>query len=201
MKERKSRVEDALAATRAAIEEGVVVGGGVALLRAVPAIEALQLEGTARLGADIVARALREPLRIIASNAGLEGQVVVNTVAEFDGRRGLRRPHRNLRKPYRARGHRPHQGCRLSLDPCDVDRDHRPQHRRAHRRRAGARGGCAGRRRPFPRRRNGRDGWWHGRRHGLLIDCSPVRDLGRCRTVALVMPPRSLMPAVAPASH
>ena len=67
MKERKSRVEDALAATRAAIEDGVVVGGGVALLRAIPAIEALQLDGTARVGADIVARALREPLRIIAS--------------------------------------------------------------------------------------------------------------------------------------
>ena len=89
MKERKSRVEDALAATRAAIEEGVVVGGGVALLRAVPAIEALKLEGNARVGADIVARALREPLRIIANNAGLEGQVVVNTVAESTGDEGF----------------------------------------------------------------------------------------------------------------
>src|SRR6204780_1128109 len=89
MKERKSRVEDALAATRAAIEEGVVVGGGVALLRAIPAVEALKLEGTARVGADIVARALREPLRIIAANAGLEGQVVVNTVAEAKGDHGF----------------------------------------------------------------------------------------------------------------
>jgi chaperonin GroEL len=89
MKERKSRVEDALAATRAAIEDGVVVGGGVALLRAIPAVEALQLEGTARVGAEIVARALREPLRIIAANAGLEGQVVVNTVAESTGDEGF----------------------------------------------------------------------------------------------------------------
>jgi chaperonin GroEL len=89
MKERKSRVEDALAATRAAIEEGVVVGGGVALLRAVPAVEALKLEGTARVGADIVARALREPLRIIANNAGLEGQVVVNNVAGRTGDDGF----------------------------------------------------------------------------------------------------------------
>ncbi|HEY6469020.1 MAG TPA: chaperonin GroEL [Candidatus Dormibacteraeota bacterium] len=89
MKERKSRVEDALAATRAAIEEGVVVGGGVALLRAIPAVEALKLEGTARVGADIVARALREPLRIIANNAGLEGQVVVNAVTESTGDDGF----------------------------------------------------------------------------------------------------------------
>ena len=89
MKERKSRVEDALAATRAAIEEGVVVGGGVAMLRAIPAVEALKLEGAARVGADIVARALREPLRIIAQNAGLEGQVVVNEVAASKGDHGF----------------------------------------------------------------------------------------------------------------
>ncbi len=89
MKERKSRVEDALAATRAAIEEGVVVGGGVALLRAIPAVEALKLEGSARVGADIVARALREPLRIIAENAGLEGQVVVNEVLGAKGDHGF----------------------------------------------------------------------------------------------------------------
>jgi chaperonin GroEL len=89
MKERKARVEDALAATRAAIEEGVVVGGGVALLRAVAAVEALDLAGTERIGADIVARALREPLRIIAGNAGLEGQVVVNQVAESTGDHGF----------------------------------------------------------------------------------------------------------------
>ncbi len=89
MKERKARVEDALAATRAAIEEGVVVGGGVSLLRAIPAVEALKLEGTERIGAHIVARALREPLRVIAANAGLEGQVVVNHVALAKGDEGF----------------------------------------------------------------------------------------------------------------
>src|ERR1700688_4111886 len=89
MKERKSRVEDALAATRAAIEEGVVVGGGVALLRPIPAVQALRLEGTERVGPDIVPRAPGEPLRIIAENAGLEGQVVVNEVAEAKGDHGF----------------------------------------------------------------------------------------------------------------
>jgi len=89
MKERKARVEDALAATRAAIEEGVVVGGGVSLLRAIPAVEALKLEGTERIGADIVGRALREPLRVIAANAGLEGQVVVNHVVLAKGDDGF----------------------------------------------------------------------------------------------------------------
>ena len=89
MKERKARVEDALAATRAAIEEGVVVGGGVSLLRAIPAVEALKLEGTERIGAHIVGRALREPLRVIAANAGLEGQVVVNHVALAKGDEGF----------------------------------------------------------------------------------------------------------------
>jgi len=85
LKERKARVEDALAATRAAIEDGVVVGGGVALLRARPAVEAIRLESDARTGASIVARALSEPLRIIASNAGAEGGVAVNRVAEESG--------------------------------------------------------------------------------------------------------------------
>ena len=89
MKERKARVEDALAATRAAIEEGVVVGGGVSLLRAIPAVEALDLHGSERVGADIVRRALREPLRVIAANAGLEGQVVVNQVTLAKGDEGF----------------------------------------------------------------------------------------------------------------
>ena len=82
-------MEDALAATRAALEDGVVVGGGVALIRAIPAVEALHFEGDARLGSRIVARALREPLRIIASNAGVEGGVAVNTVVAADGDDGF----------------------------------------------------------------------------------------------------------------
>jgi chaperonin GroEL len=89
MKERKSRVEDALAATRAALEEGVVVGGGVSLIRALVAVEALKLEGDARTGARALAGALREPLRIIAENAGAEGGVVVHRVTELQGDEGF----------------------------------------------------------------------------------------------------------------
>src|SRR5213592_1118595 len=82
MKERKHRVEDALQATRAALEEGIVPGGGVALLNAVSAIKQKDLADDERTGASIVARALEEPLRQLAYNAGLEGSVVVNTVRE-----------------------------------------------------------------------------------------------------------------------
>lgn len=80
IKEKKHRVEDALSATRAAIEEGVIPGGGVTLLAAVPAVKALELEGDEKTGAMIVARALEEPLRQIAENAGEDGAVVVNEV-------------------------------------------------------------------------------------------------------------------------
>jgi chaperonin GroEL len=80
MKEKKSRVEDALHATRAAVEEGVVPGGGVALLRTVSAVEALKLEGDEKIGASIIRRSLEDPLRQIASNAGDEGVVVAQRV-------------------------------------------------------------------------------------------------------------------------
>jgi len=85
MKEKKDRIEDALHATRAAVEEGVVAGGGVALIRAQKAVEALTLEGDQQLGVMIVRRALEEPLRIIVSNAGHEASVVVNKVKEGKG--------------------------------------------------------------------------------------------------------------------
>ena len=71
-----------LHATRAAVEEGIVAGGGVALLRAQKAVDALKLEGDEKLGAQIVRRALEEPLRIIASNAGFDAAVIVNHVRE-----------------------------------------------------------------------------------------------------------------------
>ncbi|MBU2461665.1 chaperonin GroEL [bacterium] len=77
MKERKARVEDALHATRAAVEEGVIPGGGVSLLRAQKAINELKLEGDEKVGAKIIYRALEEPLRQIVENAGLEGSIVV----------------------------------------------------------------------------------------------------------------------------
>jgi chaperonin GroEL len=82
MKEKKARVEDAMHATRAAVEEGIVPGGGVALLRCGEAIEALKLEGDEKIGANIVRRALEEPLRQIVANAGEEGAVVVGRIRE-----------------------------------------------------------------------------------------------------------------------
>ena len=80
MKEKKARVEDSLNATRAAVEEGIVPGGGVALLRAAKALDTLKLEGDEKVGAQIVRRALEEPIRQIVENAGLEGSVVVEKV-------------------------------------------------------------------------------------------------------------------------
>ncbi|MGH7386144.1 MAG: chaperonin GroEL, partial [Candidatus Rokuibacteriota bacterium] len=80
MKEKKARVEDALNATRAAVEEGIVPGGGVALLRASKALDTLELSGDEATGADIVRRALQEPLRQIVQNAGLEGSIIVEKV-------------------------------------------------------------------------------------------------------------------------
>src|SRR4051812_3468992 len=89
MKEKKHRVEDALQATRAALEEGVVPGGGVALLRAQDDITLDALEGDERTGGEIVRRALEEPLRMIAQNSGFEGSVVVNDVRNAKGNEGL----------------------------------------------------------------------------------------------------------------
>jgi chaperonin GroEL len=80
MKEKKARVEDAMHATKAAVEEGIVAGGGVALLRCIPALEKLKAEGDEQIGINIVKRALEEPLRMIAQNAGAEGAVVVEKV-------------------------------------------------------------------------------------------------------------------------
>jgi chaperonin GroEL len=89
LKEKKHRVEDALSATKAAVEEGIVPGGGVALLRAQSAIDDLALEGDEATGARIVKLALEEPLKQIASNAGLEGAVVVEKVKELEGPNGF----------------------------------------------------------------------------------------------------------------
>lgn len=89
MKEKKDRIEDALNATRAAVEEGIIPGGGVALLRAQEAIDSAKLEGDEKLGAQIVRRALEEPLRIISQNAGFEASVVVNNVRAQKGSVGF----------------------------------------------------------------------------------------------------------------
>ncbi|HEX4953615.1 MAG TPA: chaperonin GroEL [Thermoanaerobaculia bacterium] len=85
MKERKARVEDAMHATKAAVEEGIVPGGGVALLRATKAVAAVQADGDARVGVNIVLRALEEPARQIANNAGVEGAVIVRDVIQAEG--------------------------------------------------------------------------------------------------------------------
>ena len=89
MKEQKSRFEDALAATRAAIEEGIVPGGGTALLRASTSLGGLQLDGDQSTGLDIVRRGLRSPIHAIAENAGLEGAVVLAKVQEGEGNYGF----------------------------------------------------------------------------------------------------------------
>ena len=82
LKEKKARVEDAMHATRAAVEEGIVPGGGVALLRCIPPLDKLKLEGDEKVGVNIVRRALEEPLRMIAVNAGHEGAVVAEKVRQ-----------------------------------------------------------------------------------------------------------------------
>ena len=89
MKERKARVEDALNATRAAVDEGIVPGGGVVLLRAAKALDTLKLEGDEKTGAEIVRRALEEPIRQIAENAGAEGSIVVQKVRDAKGAYGF----------------------------------------------------------------------------------------------------------------
>jgi chaperonin GroEL len=89
LKEKKHRIEDALSATRAAIEEGIVPGGGTALVRAREAVDKLELEGDEKTGAHIVALALQEPLRWIALNAGLEGMITVRQVERETGSVGL----------------------------------------------------------------------------------------------------------------
>ena len=88
MKEKKARVEDALHATRAAVEEGIVAGGGVALLRTIKAIEALKLEGDEAFGAQIVRRAIEHPIRALCTNAGVDGGVVVKEVLSSKGNVG-----------------------------------------------------------------------------------------------------------------
>jgi chaperonin GroEL len=89
MKEKKARVEDALNATRAAVEEGIVPGGGVAYLRCLAALEKLKLEGDKKIGVDLVKRALEEPIRQIANNAGQEGSVVTEKVRNEKGAFGF----------------------------------------------------------------------------------------------------------------
>ncbi len=89
MKEKKARVEDALHATRAAVEEGIVAGGGVAFIRAAKALDAMSLAGDEKTGIDIIRRAIEEPLRMIVANAGMESSVVCNEVKKNTGAFGF----------------------------------------------------------------------------------------------------------------
>ena len=89
MKEKKARVEDALHATRAAVEEGIVPGGGVALLRVLPEVEKLKLEGDEQIGVNIVKRALEEPIRKLTFNAGVEGSIVLQEIKKRKGSEGF----------------------------------------------------------------------------------------------------------------
>ncbi|MFU8830506.1 MAG: TCP-1/cpn60 chaperonin family protein, partial [Phycisphaerales bacterium] len=89
MKEKKARVEDALHATRAAVEEGIVPGGGVALVRCLPALKKLKIGGEQQFGVDLVIRALEAPLRQIAINAGVEGAIVADKVVNGKGAFGF----------------------------------------------------------------------------------------------------------------
>jgi chaperonin GroEL len=89
MKEKKARVEDAMHATKAAVEEGIVPGGGVALVRASKVLETLKLEGDQKIGLNIIARAIEEPMRWIGTNAGHEGSIIVQRVKELDDESGF----------------------------------------------------------------------------------------------------------------
>jgi chaperonin GroEL len=85
MKEKKARVEDAMSATRAAVEEGIVAGGGVALLRCLSRLEGVEAPDDERVGVNIIRRALQEPLKQIASNAGIDGAIAVQRVIGGEG--------------------------------------------------------------------------------------------------------------------
>ena len=89
LKEKKLRIEDALAATKAAVQEGIVPGGGVAVVRALPAIAKLQAEGDVKTGVNIILKALEEPVKQIAYNAGVEGAIVIEKVKEAENSVGF----------------------------------------------------------------------------------------------------------------
>ncbi len=116
MKEKKARVEDALHATRAAVEEGIVPGGGVVYVRAQKALDSLKLEGDMKVGAEIVRRALEEPLRQIAENAGWEGSIVVQKVRDGKGAFGFNAETEKFEDMYEAGIIDPTKVSRIALE-------------------------------------------------------------------------------------
>ena len=130
MKEKKARVEDAMHATRAAVEEGIVPGGGVALARCVAALDKLKLEGDEQIGVNIVKRAITEPLRQIAENAGEEGAIVIGKINDSQRQQlRLQRPDRRVRRPGQGGRARSDEGSAHRTDQrrldCGADADHR----------------------------------------------------------------------------
>ena len=151
LKEKKHRIEDAISATRAAIEEGIIAGGGCALVHAAAALDGdLGLTGDEATGVGVVRTALAEPLRWIAENAGLEGYVVVAKVADLPGRPRPQRRDRRVRRPDRGGRRRPGQGHPVRAAERGVDRRAAADHRDAGRREAGAGGRRGQRPRPRP---------------------------------------------------
>ena len=122
LKEKKHRIEDAVSATRAAVEEGIVPGGGVTLIRAESALDKLELEGDEATGAKIVRDALSEPARRIAPNAGYEGAVIVSQIRDRGRRPRLQRRDRRVGRHGEGRDHRPGQGHPLGAAERGVDR-------------------------------------------------------------------------------
>ena len=110
MKEKKARVEDAMHATKAAVEEGIVPGGGVALIRAGKALDSLKLEGDQAVGVALIRKAIEEPLRWIANNAGQEGSIVVQKVKDAKGDDGYNAAVGQVREPGHGGRHRPGEG-------------------------------------------------------------------------------------------
>ena len=188
MKEKKHRVEDALQATRAALEEGIVPGGGVALLNAIAAIDPKGLEADEATGAEIIRKSLEEPIRQIAENSGLEGSVVVEKIRGLKPGEGLNAATGEYGDLDQGRGHRPDHGHPVGAAERGLDREEHP-HDGGHRGRAAG----EGRRRRDARRdaRHGRDDVTtslsgdayfkrpgpHG--SGLFFDRSPRRDIRR----------------------
>ncbi len=129
MKEKKGRVEDAMHATKAAVEEGIVVGGGIALLRAAAVLGSLALEGDEQIGARVVARAIEEPMRWIATNAGHEGSIVVQRTKELAGDEGFNAQSERYENLVTAGRHRSDQGRSLGAAERRIDREPAPDDR------------------------------------------------------------------------
>ncbi len=169
VKERKDRVDDALNATRAAVEEGIVPGGGVALLRAKKALDAVTSKNPdVQAGINIVSKALEAPIRQIVENAGVEGSIVVGKLLEKSGNFGFDAQNEEYCRHGCRRHHRSDQGCACGASGCGLGCLH-PDHHGSHDRRE-AQGQVRRRHaRRHGRRRHGRR---HGR-HGLLSPNTP----------------------------